>query len=180
MSLVKTSLVDRYNAQIAQCRQLQGGTAPTEVCFPVTKVEEYTDIYKNATKLIQTLQRQKRDNTAAEELRVAQAQIKEMTEARAKDKLEFEKAKQDGFTQLNDQLQKAYAQIQDMIKVQERYKAAIDKLREIINTQKEYYTTEAQAEFTTDYKRYDGFEKTIEKLQNEIARLTDELNNKSA
>ena len=93
---------------------------------------------------------------------------------------EFEKAKQDGFTQLNDQLQKAYAQIQDMIKVQERYKAAIDKLREIINTQKEYYTTEAQAELTTDYKRYDGFKKYIEKLQNEIARLTDELNNKSA
>lgn len=166
---------------MAKCRQqLQGGLKDDEVCLPLQKVKDYTDIYNHATGVIQTLLAKPDNTRLKDELLAAQATIQRMVDSNAKEKLEFEKAKQDGFTQLNDQLQKAYAQIQDMIKVQERYKAAIDKLREIINTQKEYYTTEAQAELTTDYKRYDGFKKYIEKLQNEIARLTDELNNKSA
>jgi hypothetical protein len=74
---------------------------------------------------------------------------------------------------LNDQLQAAYAQIEHMIKVQQLYKAAIDKLREIINNQKEYYTTAEQTDSVMDAQIF-------ETLRNDIARLTEKLNNKSA
>lgn len=172
-----TSLVERYNAQMAKCRQqLQGGLR--DVCLPLEKVTEYTAIYNHATNVIQALLKEpKPDNTRLQdELSAAQAEIQTLIELRAKDKLEFEtniKAKQDGFTQLNDQLQAAYAQIQHMIKVQNLYNAAIDKLREIINNQKEYYTTAEQTDSVMDAQIF-------ETLRNDIARLTEKLNNKSA
>lgn len=177
MSGVK-SLVERYNAQVAQCRQLQGGLKEDNVCLPVQQVEDYTEIYKNATRVIHKLQEQRqklkkeqqqekeqqtqhqkqeeKPDTLKEELRAAQAYIKDMVEAHARDKLEFgqetqllikarieaQQSGEDAFTQLNEKLQAAYAQIQKMIQVQQRDKVATEKLQDMISKlithQKEY------------------------------------------
>jgi len=154
-----TSLVERYNAQMAKCRQqLQGGLKEEELCLPLEKVKEYTAIYNHATGVIRSLLKDaKPDNSKVsrlqEELRATQTKIQTMIDSHAKDKLEFEreaellitaqsKSGQDAFTQLNEKLEKAYAQIRKMIDSQKRDTAATEQLKDaianLIKNQKKY------------------------------------------
>lgn len=119
-SLIKmSSLVTRYKEQVRkgkECLHGGGGDDDEDVCIQLPQVTELTNIYNNATAVINTLITKNTDLARAVGTRENAAK----------------QSYTDAFDQLSAKLEAAYAQIRSMVEDQKRAKLALQELQDVV------------------------------------------------